>query len=58
MLLTAKDIQKKLGVSRDRAYGLLHAKGFPSMKLGGRYYVDEQKLKEFIDKYAHKEFEM
>ena len=58
MLLTAKDIQKKLGVSRDRAYGLLHAKGFPSIELGGRYYVDEMKLKEFIDKYSYKEFEM
>ena len=56
MLLTAKDIQKKLGVSRDRAYGLLHAKGFPSIKLGGRYYVDEVKLQEFIERYTYKEF--
>ena len=56
MLLNARDIQTKLGVSRDCAYRLFHAKAFPSIKLGGRYYVDEKKLEEFLEKYAYKEF--
>lgn len=58
MLLTAKEVQKQLGVSRDRAYGLMHSKCFPSIKLGGRYYVEDTKLREFLDKYAYKEFSM
>ena len=56
MLLSARDIQTRLGVSRDCAYRLFHAKAFPSIKLGGRYYVDEKKLEEFLEKYAYKEF--
>lgn len=55
MLLNARDIQTKLGVSRDCAYRLFHAKAFPSIKIGGRYYIDERKLEEFLDRYAHKE---
>ena len=58
MLLTYKDLQERLGVSRDCAYRLFHAKAFPSIKLGGRYYIDEQKLQEFLDKYANREFVM
>ena len=55
MLLNAKDVQSRLGVSRDCAYRLFHAKAFPSIKLGGRYYVEEKKHQDFLDKYAHKE---
>lgn len=55
MLLNARDIQTKLGVSRDCVYRLFHAKVFPSIKIGGRYYIEERKLEEFLDRYAHRE---
>lgn len=58
MLLTTKELQKRLGISRDRAYGLMHSKGFPAIKLGGRYYVEESKLRDFLDRYAYKSFVM
>jgi len=41
MLLTVKDICKRLNVGRDKAYALMHAAAFPSIKIGGRYYVLE-----------------
>lgn len=58
MLLSTKDVQKKLGISRDCAYRLFHARAFPSLKLGGRYYIEEGKLQDFLDRYAYKTFEM
>lgn len=58
MLLTVKDLQQRLGISRDRAYGLMHAKGFPRVKLGGRFFVDEKRLEEFLLRYAGKDFTM
>lgn len=55
MLLTTKDVQKRLGVSRDRAYGLMHTKGFPRIKIGYRYYIEEEQLQGFLKQYAHKD---
>lgn len=52
MLLTPKEIQKKLGLSRDRTYQLFHVKGFPRIKFGGRYYVEENQLQNFLKQYA------
>lgn len=58
MLLTVKDIQKLLNIGRDRAYALMHASGFPSMKLGGRYYVTKEELQKWLQRYAYKEFKL
>lgn len=55
MLLTTKDVQKKLGLSRDRTYGLMHLKGFPRIKIGSRYYIEEEQLQGFLKQYAHKD---
>lgn len=56
LLLTTKELQQKLGVSRDKSYALMHAAAFPSIKLGGRYYVEESKLKAWLERYAYKSF--
>lgn len=56
MLLTVKDLQELLKIGRDTAYSLMHAKGFPSIKLGGRYYVTREELDKWLSKYAYKEF--
>lgn len=56
MLLTVKDLQKILNVSRDLAYALMHAHGFPSMKIGGRYFVSRDALERWLQRYEGKEF--
>ena len=56
MLLTVKDLQALLNISRDLAYGLMHAHGFPSMKIGGRYFVSRDALERWLQRYEGKEF--
>ena len=56
ILLTAKDLQQQLQVGRDKAYALMHAKGFPAMKLGGRYYVSANELDKWLERCAYKSF--
>ena len=56
MLLAVKQLRNRLNVSRDRAYSLVHAKGFPAIKIGGRYYVSEEALKKWLVKYEGREF--
>lgn len=48
MLLTPREVQEKLGLSRDRTYGLMHLKGFPRIKIGNRYYIEEDELQSFL----------
>lgn len=45
--IQAKDI---LGVGRNEIYRLCNTKGFPSFKIGSKYYVNLQKLQEWADK--------
>lgn len=56
MLLTVKDLQKILNIGRDLAYGLMHAPGFPAMKIGGRYFVTRDALERWLQRYEGKEF--
>lgn len=56
MLLNVKDLQELLKIGRDTAYALMHAKGFPSIKIGGRYYVAREALDKWLDQYAYKTF--
>lgn len=54
--LSAKDIQKKLGISKNTAYKLFHTKGFPSIKIGNSLRVSEQKLDNWLDRYTNYNF--
>lgn len=56
MLLTVKELQILLNIGRDKAYALMHSDGFPSMKLGGRYYVEQEELKNWLHRYAYKQY--
>lgn len=58
MLLTVKDLIQMLNIGRDTAYALMHAAGFPSIKLGGRYYVSRDELQKWLDKQAYRNFEL
>ena len=55
-MLTVKDLQRILKIGRDRAYALMKSKGFPSMKLGGRYYVSEEALNRWLMSYEYKSY--
>ena len=54
MLLTVKDLQNLLKIGRDTAYALMHASAFPSIKIGGRYYVTKEALNKWLEKSENK----
>lgn len=58
MLLSTSDLQKKLRIGRDKAYALMRSSAFPSIKLGGRYYVVEKEVDDWLKHYAYKSFEL
>ena len=47
-MLKAKEVGEYLGISNNKLYGLMKSRSFPSVKIGGRYYVDESMLREWI----------
>ncbi len=47
-MLKAKEVGEYLGISNNKLYGLMKSRSFPSVKIGGRYYVDEDMLREWI----------
>lgn len=47
-LLTAKDIQEIFSVSKPQAYALMHSRGFPSVSLNDRVYVEEEELEKWL----------
>ncbi len=55
-LLTAKDIQIILSMSKDKSYELLNSKGFPALRIGKRIYVKRSKLNEWINMYSGKAY--
>ena len=48
--LSAADLAKILGISRARAYELMHSKSFPSIQIGSRLTVPKDKLIEWLDR--------
>lgn len=58
MLLTVKELCTKLNIGRDKAYALMHAAAFPSIKIGGRYYVLEAELDKWLERYKYKAFNL
>lgn len=55
-MLTVKDLQIQLKIGRDRAYALMHSKGFPSIKIGSRYYVTQTALDAWLERYEYKTY--
>lgn len=56
ILLKVNDLQELLGIGKDKAYSLMRSKSFPSMKLGGNYYVSREALNKWISDYERKTF--
>lgn len=55
-LLTAKDIQGIFHIGINQAYGLMQSEAFPSIRLNRRLYVEEGKLKEWLNTYAGRSY--
>ncbi len=47
--LTPEETAKYLNVPRSKVYELVHAKSFPSLKIGKNWRVDGTKLDKWID---------
>lgn len=49
MLLTPTEARQLLGVGRTEIYNLCRSKGFPSFKIGSKYYINKDKLQSWCD---------
>ena len=56
ILLRVKDLQTLLGVGRETAYALMRSKSFPSIKIGGSYFVSREALDRWLVSYERKDF--
>lgn len=54
-LLTVKELQETLRIGRDTAYSLMHSSAFPKIKIGGKYFVEEAALEEWVQKQRYRE---
>ena len=48
--LSAEDVAQVLGISRAKAYELMHSKYFPTIKIGKRMSVPKDKLIEWMER--------
>lgn len=58
MFLTVKELQSNLNIGRDRAYALMRANGFPSIKIGAKYYVTPEALERWLQKNEGREVKL
>lgn len=58
MLLKTRDLQDQLSIGRDKAYKLMHTSGFPSIKIGDTYFVSQDELQKWLQRYTYKEFKI
>ncbi len=52
ILYNTKDLQIVLGVGKNVAYKLMRSKNFPSIVIGGRYFVEVKTLEKWINQNA------
>ena len=53
-ILTVKDIQEAFGCGKNQAYEIIHINGFPSFKIGRRYYVYQKAFHEWLERNQEK----
>ncbi len=49
-LIKPKEARDYLGISTNAIYALIRCRTFPSIRIGGRYYICADKLEEWLDK--------
>lgn len=55
-LLTSKDIQVIFDIGKNQAYALMHSAGFPSIIVGSRIYVEEERLRKWLETYSGRKY--
>ena len=58
MWLTAKDIQKRTSMNKNKVYALFHTKSFPSFKIGKMYYVTDTDYEKWERRISGKEIKI
>ena len=49
LMLNADQLAQVLGISRAGAYQLMHAKGFPVIRIGKRMVIPKENLRKWLD---------
>lgn len=49
VILTPRDISAVLGISRNKAYEVVHSTDFPGFKIGKQYRVHREKFISWLD---------
>ena len=48
-ILSVKDVRQIFGCGLRQAYEMVRASGFPSVKIGRKYYISAQALKQWMN---------
>ncbi|MDD6146184.1 MAG: hypothetical protein PUB43_03950 [Oscillospiraceae bacterium] len=54
VLYKVSDIQSIFKCGKNRAYGIMNSKNFPSFRVNGTLYVEKSKLESWISRMPHK----
>jgi len=57
-LLSCGEVRSLTSLGRDKVYNLMRSKGFPSIKIGGTYYVSASNLAIWLERNAGKEYNL
>lgn len=49
LLLTPMQAKNILAVGKNEIYNLCKTKDFPAFRIGSKYYINKQKLQEWVD---------
>ncbi|MDO5538968.1 MAG: helix-turn-helix domain-containing protein [Eubacteriales bacterium] len=58
LVLDVKGLQSALGIGRDLAYGLMHSRSFPSIRIGNRYVVEKEALRNWLKRNEGREISL
>ncbi len=56
--LWVKDLEEYLNIGHQKALNLMRSAGFPSIRLGRRYFVMRSDLEDWIRKYRYRTYEL
>ena len=58
VLLTVKELQKILKMSRSKTYQLVNQPDFPKIRIGRDIRIPEKELEVFFERHLYKEYEV
>lgn len=56
VMLTVKDLQKILKLSRTKTYQIVNQPDFPKIRIGREIRIPEKELKLFLERHLYKEY--